>query len=112
MVNVEGKEGKIKRFERMAVEPLIWVEKTLLNPKPLWYFALCSRNICVLLVYIQYCKDLQEKLDVQQSVLRNHIENMSLDDDGSSCISALYDMVFFSLWVNNLLQSGLSIWKL
>lgn len=40
---------------------------------------------------------------------------MSLDDDDSSCISAVHDMVLFSLWVNNLLQkeaSGLSIWKL
>lgn len=33
---------------------------------------------------------------------------------GSSYISALHDMVFFSLWVNNLVQrqaSALSIWK-
>lgn len=111
----KGEEGRIKGFERAAMKLLKWAEKKLLKPKPLQFFALYSRNICLLLTHVQYSKEptgprLAFQLSMQWVPKLNLIENLALNDVVSLDTSVIHSMLFFSLWANNL-QAKTSKWS-
>lgn len=114
MANVEGKDGSLR-----GLKEWLWSH---LNEWKRYCWALSHYGILLCALEIFVCSWLVSNIlrTYRTSWVLNSqcqeitLKNMSLDDDGSSYISALHDMVFFSLWVNNLLQmqaSGLSIWK-